>query len=82
MIDPILERIDNVRQTGFADEIIIEDHEGQKIEDIQRYGVDTFTVGSDWVGTFDYLKVFCNVVYLDRTRIFRPPSCARTDSGL
>ena len=51
----------------FADEIIIEDHEGQKIEDIQRYGVDTFTVGSDWVGTFDYLKVFCNVVYLDRT---------------
>ena len=67
VIDPILERIDNVRQTGFADEIIIEDHEGQKIEDIQRYGVDTFTVGSDWVGTFDYLKVFCNVVYLDRT---------------
>ena len=66
VIDPILERIDNVRQTGFADEIIIEDHEGQKIEDIQRYGVDTFTVGSDWVGTFDYLKVFCNVVYLDR----------------
>lgn len=31
VIDPILERIDNVRQTGFADEIIIEDHEGQKI---------------------------------------------------
>ena len=58
VIDPILERIDNVRQTGFADEIIIEDHEGQKIEDIQRYGVDIFTVGSDWVGTFDYLKFF------------------------
>lgn len=67
VIDPILERIANVRQTGFADEIIVEDHEGQKIEDIQRYGVDTFTVGSDWVGTFDYLKAFCNVVYLERT---------------
>lgn len=67
VIDPILERIDNVRRTGFADEIIIEDHEGQKIEDIQRYSVDTFTVGSDWVGTFDYLKAFCNVIYLERT---------------
>lgn len=67
VIDPIMERIENVRRTGFADEIIIEDHEGQKIEDIQRYGVDIFTVGSDWVGTFDYLNQFCEVVYLDRT---------------
>lgn len=67
VIDPILERIDNVRKTGFADEIIVEDHEGQKIEDIQKYGVDTFTLGSDWIGTFDYLKTFCNVVYLERT---------------
>ena len=47
--------------------IIVEDHEGQKIEDIQKYGVDIFTVGSDWVGTFDYLNSFCKVVYLDRT---------------
>lgn len=67
VIDSVLQRIENVQKTGFADEIIIEDHEGQKIEDIQRYGIDTFTVGSDWVGVFDYLKVFCNVVYLERT---------------
>ena len=67
VVDPILERIENVKRTGFADEIIIEDHEGQKIEDIQKYGIDTFTVGSDWVGTFDYLRAICNVVYLDRT---------------
>jgi len=67
VIDPILERIENVRKTGFADEIIVEDHDGQKIEDIQKYGVDIFTVGSDWVGTFDYLNAFCKVVYLDRT---------------
>ena len=67
VIDPIVERIENVRKTGFADQIIVEDHEGQKIEDIQKYGVDIFTVGSDWVGHFDYLKAFCNVVYLDRT---------------
>lgn len=67
VIDDVLTRIENVRATGFADEIIIEDHEGQKIEDIKRYGVDIFTLGSDWVGTFDYLKPFCEVVYLPRT---------------
>ena len=67
VIDSTLQRVENVRKTGLADEIIIEDHEGQKIEDIQKYGVDIFTVGSDWVGTFDYLRQFCQVVYLDRT---------------
>jgi len=67
VIDSIIERIDNVRKTGFADEIIIEDHEGQKIEDIKKYNIDTFVLGSDWVGTYDYLKQFCEVVYLPRT---------------
>lgn len=67
VIDSVLERIENVRKTGFADEIIIEDHAGQKIEDIQKYHIDVFTLGSDWIGTFDYLKEFCEVVYLDRT---------------
>lgn len=67
VIDSTLQRVENVRKTGFADEIIIEDHDGQKIEDIQKYGVDIFTVGSDWVGTFDYLNAFCKVVYLPRT---------------
>lgn len=67
VIDSIMERIENVKKTGFADMIIVEDHEGQKIEDIQKYEVDIFTVGSDWVGTFDYLNSFCKVVYLDRT---------------
>lgn len=67
VIDPIMKRIENVKNTGLADMIIVEDHEGQKIEDIQKYGVDIFTLGSDWVGTFDYLKTFCKVVYLERT---------------
>lgn len=67
VIDSTLQRVESVRKTGLADEIIIEDHEGQKIEDIQKYNVDIFTVGSDWVGTFDYLKAFCKVVYLERT---------------
>lgn len=63
----LMERIDAVRATGIADEIIVEEYEGQKIDDIKRYDVDIFTVGSDWRGTFDYLNEYCKVVYLDRT---------------
>ena len=63
----LMERIEAVKATGIADEIIVEEYEGQKIDDIKRYGVDIFTVGSDWVGKFDYLNKFCKVVYLDRT---------------
>lgn len=64
----LAERIENVRQTGLADQIIVEEYQGQKISDIQKYGVDIFTVGSDWVGKFDYLGEYCQVVYLPRTR--------------
>ena len=63
----LMERIEAVRATGLADEIIVEEYEGQKIDDIKRYNVDIFTVGSDWVGKFDYLNEFCEVIYLDRT---------------
>lgn len=63
----LMERIAAVRETGLADEIIVEEYEGQKIDDIRRLGVDIFTVGSDWVGKFDYLNEYCKVVYLPRT---------------
>lgn len=65
---PLMERVEAVRRLGIADEIIVEEYEGQKIDDIRRYGVDIFTVGSDWVGKFDYLKEYCKVVYLERTK--------------
>ena len=64
----LMERVEAVKATGIADEVIVEEYEGQKIDDIQRYGVDVFTVGYDWVGFFDYLKEYCEVVYLDRTQ--------------
>jgi len=64
----VLERVDAVRSLGIADKIIIEDYVGQKIDDIQKYNVDIFTVGSDWEGHFDYLKEYCEVVYLPRTQ--------------
>jgi len=63
----VLERVEAVRQTGYANEIIIEDYLGQKIDDIQRYGIDIFAIGSDWEGKFDYLNEYCQVVYLPRT---------------
>ena len=63
----VLERVEAVRATGLADQIIIEDYMGQKIDDIQKYDVDVFAIGSDWEGKFDYLNEFCKVVYLPRT---------------
>ncbi len=68
VIDSLMTRIENVKKTGFADEIIIEESVGQKFSDIKKYHVDIFTVGSDWVGKFDYLKEYCQVVYLERTK--------------
>ncbi|MDR3000279.1 MAG: Gfo/Idh/MocA family oxidoreductase [Fibromonadaceae bacterium] len=68
VVDSLMRRLDNVRNSGFADEIIIEEREGQKLEDIQKYNADIFVVGSDWTGKFDYLKEFCEVTYLPRTK--------------
>ena len=66
--DSLLKRIENVRRTGLADEIIIEEYQGQKVNDIIKYNVDVMVVGSDWRGKFDYLKNYCEVVYLERTK--------------
>ena len=63
----VLERVEAVKATGYADQIIIEDYVGQKIDDIQKYDVDIFAIGSDWEGKFDYLNEFCQGVYLPRT---------------
>ena len=64
----VLERVEAVKAIGYADEIIIEDYLGQKIDDVQKYDVDIFAIGSDWEGHFDYLNEFCKVVYLPRTQ--------------
>lgn len=64
----LMERVAAVEALGIADEVIAEEYEGQKIDDIIKYGIDIFTVGSDWEGKFDYLNEYCKVVYLDRTK--------------
>lgn len=64
----VIERIEAVKATGLADEVIIEEYFGQKIDDIQKYNVDVFAIGDDWIGKFEYLKEYCEVVYLPRTK--------------
>lgn len=66
--DSLIKRIENVRRTGLADEIIIEEYQGQKVSDIIKYDIDVLVVGSDWRGKFDYLKNYCDVIYLERTK--------------
>lgn len=68
VVDSLITRIENVKQTGFADEIIVEESQGQKFRDIKKYNIDIFTVGSDWTGQFDYLGDYCKVVYLERSK--------------
>lgn len=63
----VLERVEAVKATGLADEVIIEEYVGQKIDDIQKYNIDIFAIGGDWLGKFEYLKEYCEVVYLPRT---------------
>ena len=77
---PLAERIHAVEATGLADKIVVEEYKGQKIEDIRKYHVDVFTVGSDWVGKFDYLKEYCDVVYLPRTEGVSSTELRRKDT--
>ncbi len=51
----------------YVDEVLPEESWEQKITDVQKYGIDTFVIGDDWKGEFDFLSEFCNVVYLSRT---------------
>ncbi len=50
-----------------VDMVIAEDNWEQKIEDVTKYGINIFTMGDDWQGKFDFLKDYCEVVYLPRT---------------
>ena len=64
----LIERMETVKASGLADEVFVEEYEGQKIEDVQRYKIDKFVIGDDWLGKYDYLKEWCEVVYLPRTK--------------
>jgi glycerol-3-phosphate cytidylyltransferase len=65
---PYAYRSEIVAAIRLVDLVIPETHWEQKIADVAKYRVDTFCIGDDWTGKFDFLKKYCSVVYLERTK--------------
>ena len=61
------ERKNLLEAIRYVDLVIPETNWDQKITDVQEYHIDTFVMGDDWEGKFDFLKKYCEVVYLSRT---------------
>lgn len=61
------DRMEIVKAIRYVDEVILEESWDQKIKDVQEHDVDVFVMGHDWEGKFDFLKEYCEVVYLPRT---------------
>lgn len=61
------ERKEILESIRYVDLVIPEQNWEQKIDDIERYSIDTFVIGDDWEGKFDFLKDKCKVIYLPRT---------------
>ena len=51
----------------YVDYVIPENDWDQKIRDVKENDIDIFVMGDDWVGEFDFLKEYCEVIYLSRT---------------
>lgn len=64
---PFADRVEIVQNIKCVDEVIAENDWEQKVSDIQKYNISIFAMGNDWEGKFDYLKEWCEVVYLPRT---------------
>lgn len=64
---PDYERAAIVEAIKYVDEVIMEESWDQKIRDVQEHNIDVFVMGDDWEGKFDFLKEYCEVVYLSRT---------------
>jgi len=68
VIIPYTQRAEIVANIKCVDSVIAEKSWEQKIADIKRYNIDIFAIGNDWVGEFDFLKEYCEVIYLERTK--------------
>lgn len=64
---PYEERKKLLESIRYVDLVIPENNWEQKITDVQEFRVDTFVMGDDWEGKFDFLKDYCEVCYLPRT---------------
>ena len=65
---PFEQRALIVKNLKCVDMVIAEENWEQKIDDIKKYNVDIFAMGDDWKGKFDFLKDYCEVIYLPRTQ--------------
>lgn len=61
------ERKEILEAIKYVDLVIPETTWDQKVKDVMKYDIDTFIMGDDWTGKFDFLKDYCEVIYLDRT---------------
>ena len=61
------ERKQLLESIRYVDLVIPEENWEQKVRDVREYHVDTFVMGDDWAGKFDFMKEYCEVVYLPRT---------------
>jgi glycerol-3-phosphate cytidylyltransferase len=66
-IIPYNQRSSIVEAIKYVDRVISENSWEQKVEDIKKYEIDLFVIGDDWKGKFDFLKEYCEVLYLPRT---------------
>lgn len=64
---PFEKRQQNVSAIRYVDQVIVEENWEQKKDDVIKHKADVFVIGNDWRGKFDFLKEFCEVVYLPRT---------------
>jgi len=65
---PYEQRSEIIANIKCVDKVIPEENWEQKVSDIQKYNIDIFAIGDDWEGKFDFLKEYCEVIYLPRTQ--------------
>ncbi len=65
---PYEQRAEILANIKCVDKVIPEESWDQKITDVQKYNIDIFAIGDDWKDEFDFLKEYCEVVYLERTK--------------
>ena len=57
-----------LQNISFVDEVIPEENWSQKVNDVNKFNINVFVIGDDWKGKFDFLKQYCEVTYLNRTK--------------
>lgn len=66
-INSYQDRKEILESVKYVDLVIPENNWNQKIDDVITMKIDVFVIGDDWAGEFDFLKEYCDVVYLSRT---------------